>query len=147
MRVDRAWILLAMTLESTRDGAAAQSLEGAWDERGWPRELLDDARKAAIADSELRRWLMWNPPLEGMELRVKWEALLLEGRIRFRQVTVADDDAFRELWANSSEAILPMPLPPPEIRALPGGSCNAVSAWARPTSRASPVHWPSRIGR
>jgi len=40
-----------------------------------------------------------------MRLRLDWADKLLNGNIRFRQITVTDDDAFRELWANSPEQI------------------------------------------
>ena len=34
-----------------------------------------------------------------------WSELLTNGTMRFRQIAPTDDDAFRELWANSPEAI------------------------------------------
>jgi len=77
----------------------------AWRERGWPPEVLREARALKIASSELERWLYWGATPEGMRLRLDWANRLLNGDIRFRQITVTDDDAFRELWANSPEQI------------------------------------------
>jgi GNAT superfamily N-acetyltransferase len=49
--------------------------------------------------------LHWNTAQERFELEVRWAAELASGRMRFRQLTPADSDAFCELWANAPEEI------------------------------------------
>lgn len=85
--------------------ALPQDLETEWRSRGWPGEVLAEARASRVPDTQLRRLLAWNVPLARVEAEVRWAALLRNGRIRFRQVTGDDDVAFRELWANSPEEI------------------------------------------
>jgi hypothetical protein len=82
-----------------------QTLEEAWEAYGLAPDLLARARSAGIADPYLRRMLWWKPRPERFEEEVDWAERLLHGAMRFRQLTPADDDAFRRLWANSPEAI------------------------------------------
>jgi hypothetical protein len=81
------------------------TLEQAWEAYGLTSHLLARARSAGIADSYLQRMLTWNAPPKRFEEEVDWAERLLNGTMRFRQLTPADDDAFRALWANSPEAI------------------------------------------
>jgi hypothetical protein len=76
-----------------------------WRERELPPELLAEARAAGMASATLERLLAWNAPAERIEEEVRWSKLLFEGRMRFRQLTVADGEALAELWANSPEDI------------------------------------------
>lgn len=84
---------------------STQSLDDAWEAGGLPPALLEEARALRIPDTLLRRMLHWNVPVERFEDEVRWARTLAEGRIRFRQLTFADGDAFAELWANSPEEI------------------------------------------
>ena len=86
------------------DGAQAASIEERWREAGYPAELLQQARDAGVGEGYIEGLLRW-PNLERAQLHVRWAQTLAEGRIRFRQVTVADNEAFSELWANSTEEI------------------------------------------
>jgi len=85
--------------------AQQDGITRAWEERGWPPELLREARSLHVPSSELERWLHWGTSPEGIRLRLDWADKLLNGNIRFRQLTVTDDDQFRELWVNSPEQI------------------------------------------
>jgi hypothetical protein len=83
----------------------SETLSQAWEAYGLAPALLERARNAGIADSYLERMLTWNAPPKRFEEEVDWAERLLNGAMRFRQITPADDDAFRALWANSPEAI------------------------------------------
>lgn len=80
------------------------SLDRRWAERGLPSELLAHARRLGIADSQLSRFVTWSTT-QRIEEEVNWADKLQNGTIRFRQLTPADDEAFRALWANAPEAI------------------------------------------
>jgi hypothetical protein len=80
-------------------------IEQRWQEAGWPLDLLVNARALHISDSQIDRMLAWGVPLKRVEEEVRWADRLLNGSMRFRQVTAADNDAFCELWANSPEEI------------------------------------------
>lgn len=58
-----------------------------------------------ISDTQLDRMLFWNAPLQRFEEEIRWADLLNNGSMRFRQLTVADNDEFCSLWANSPEEI------------------------------------------
>ncbi len=81
------------------------ALERQWDANGLPASLLHRARDAGVPDSELGRLLRWNANRERIEEEIEWTDRLRRGTMRFRQLTPADADAFRELWAHSPEAI------------------------------------------
>ncbi len=83
----------------------AGAVERGWRERGWPLGLLAKARDLRISNAQLERLLSWNAPLVRLEEEVRWAEQLTNGTMRFRQVTVADNDAFCELWANAPEEI------------------------------------------
>lgn len=82
-----------------------ETLEQQWYARGLAQSLLTRARALGIPDGQLERLLFWNPTRERMEEEVDWADKLQNGRMRFRQLTMADDTAFRELWANAPESI------------------------------------------
>jgi hypothetical protein len=94
-----------MATDASADEPMSQTVERLWQERGLPRALLADARKLHVPDTQLRRMLHWNATQERFELELHWAGQLLNGTIRSRQVTVADNDAFCELWANAPEEI------------------------------------------
>jgi hypothetical protein len=81
-----------------------KEVDRGWAERGWPADLLAQARRLVIPEELILRWFSWNAPLERAEEEVRW-AERLQGSIRFRQLTFADNEAFCELWANSPEQI------------------------------------------
>ncbi len=96
-------------LRSSSLEEVAAGVDRTWRERGLPRELLERARGMHISNTQLDRMLSWNAPaerfLERMEEEIHWADLLLNGTMRFRQVTLADNDAFCALWAHSPEPI------------------------------------------
>jgi hypothetical protein len=49
--------------------------------------------------------LHWNATIERIQLEVGWADKVLNGTIRWRQLTWRDNDAFCDLWANSPEEI------------------------------------------
>ncbi|HXK32692.1 MAG TPA: hypothetical protein VNM91_01600 [Dehalococcoidia bacterium] len=93
-----------MTHDSDTRVSRWRAIEQAWSERGWPPELLAEAREAHVPASLLERLPAWATP-ERIEDEVRWARVLAEGRVHVRQLTVADGDAFAELWANSPEEI------------------------------------------
>lgn len=90
--------------EYAEQGQTRDATERAWRERGWPVELLAEARAARVPESLMARLPPW-ATRERIEDEVRWARILAEGRIHFRQLTPADGDAFAELWANSPEEI------------------------------------------
>jgi hypothetical protein len=83
----------------------ARLVDAGWAERGWPGELLERARRIHIPAEVILRWFGWNAPLLRAEEEVQWAERLLLGSMRFRQLTIADNEAFCELWARSPEQI------------------------------------------
>lgn len=73
-------------------------------EKGWPEGLLERALEAGIPVWSLRGWLHWQPP-EAIERRIQWHERLTFGPLRGREATLADNDAFCELWANAPERV------------------------------------------
>jgi hypothetical protein len=88
-----------------RSDADKEKIERGWAERGWPADLLAAARRVHISDDQILRMFAWNAVLRRVEEEVAWAEKLWNGTIRFRQLTVADNEAFCELWANSPEEI------------------------------------------
>lgn len=84
---------------------APDAVARTWRERGWPLALLAEARRLRISNTQLERMLFWNASLERFEEEVRWAEQLTNGTMRFRQVTVADNDEFCDLWANAPEEI------------------------------------------
>ncbi|HZP57061.1 MAG TPA: hypothetical protein VFC53_05850 [Dehalococcoidia bacterium] len=80
-------------------------LEQQWAERGLPRELLVRARELRVGEGLLRALLGWDASRERIEEEITWADRLLNGRMRFRQLTPMDADEFRSLWANAPERI------------------------------------------
>src|SRR5262245_19684474 len=85
--------------------SATEFVDRVWSERGLAPALLAEARRLRIPEAQLQRMLLWNTTPERIELEVRWAEQLASGRIRFRQLTPADNDAFCELWANAPEEI------------------------------------------
>lgn len=81
------------------------SVDQEWTERGLPEVLLARARALGVSDGQLTHLLRWNASQQRIEEEVEWTDQLQNGRMRFRQLTPADDDAFRRLWASSPETI------------------------------------------
>jgi len=84
---------------------ASAVVDRAWRERGWPPAVLARARELSMSDTLVERLLFWNVPLDRIEDEIRWAGQLANGTIRFRQLTVADNDEFCALWANSPEEI------------------------------------------
>lgn len=78
-------------------------IEHKWREHGWPEPLLARARELHISNGQIENWFAWNASLQRVEEELTWAERLLRGDMRFRQLTIADNDAFCELWANSPE--------------------------------------------
>ena len=93
------------TGSSATPSSITASVDALWAERGLPGDLLLRARGLGMSDGRLRHFLTRNAPRELFEEAVEWEDRLVNGTLRFRQLTPDDDDAFRELWATSPEAI------------------------------------------
>ncbi len=90
---------------SVQSKSPGAMLEEQWQALGLSQGLLARARRLGIADGQLARLLAWNATQERIEEEIDWADRLQNGPMRFRQLTVADDAAFRELWANAPEAI------------------------------------------
>jgi hypothetical protein len=86
-------------------GDSVEKLEQLWEARNLPASLLARARSLDISDGQLARLLAWNAQHERIEEEIEWTDRLRNGSMRFRQLTIADDAAFRQLWANSPETI------------------------------------------
>ena len=105
-KIDSSSMSITKSEVGQADAMAGDSLDERWDERGLPRELLARARALGISDSQLSRILVWNAtPQQRVQEEIDWTDQLRNGSMRFRQLTIADDDAFRQLWANAPEAI------------------------------------------
>jgi hypothetical protein len=87
------------------DPTAPFSIDQQWQAREWPAELLAKARELRMPDNELAGMLHWNMPTENIERRIGWWEQIAKGNIRWRQLTVRDNQDFCELWANSPEDI------------------------------------------
>jgi len=94
-----------VTLENQANGPSEDVLAQEWGAAGLAPNLLQRARTLGISASYLSRMLAWNPRPERFEEEVEWADRLLNGSMIFRQLTPADDEAFRELWASSPETI------------------------------------------
>jgi hypothetical protein len=85
---------------------APDDLVAAFRERGWPTEVIERAVAIGVPTRQLRNMtLVWNAPLERFEQEIGWAERVLDGPIRYRQLTMADNEQFCELWANSHEEI------------------------------------------
>src|SRR5260370_39219631 len=91
--------------ETSSSEPADAQIERGWTDRGLPPALLVKARTLRISDTHIERLLFWNAPVERIEEEIRWADQLNNGTMRFRQVTVADNDEFCELWANAPEEI------------------------------------------
>jgi hypothetical protein len=87
------------------DEQVQREIDERWRERGWPPELLERARAAHVPPGRLERMLIWNANPDRVSLEVGWAERALNGTIRWRQLTIDDNEAFCELWANSPEEI------------------------------------------
>ncbi|HKI74544.1 MAG TPA: hypothetical protein VJ998_07870 [Pseudomonadales bacterium] len=76
-----------------------------WAERGFPTKLLAEARDLGLSDTKLKNLMLQNATRERIEEEVEWSRRLRDSALHFRQLTPFDDEAFRDLWANSPEAI------------------------------------------
>lgn len=85
--------------------AMRKEVDRGWAERGWPGDLLARARRLHISQELILRWFSWGATLERAEEEVRWAERLQDGSIRFRQLTIGDNEAFCELWANAPEQI------------------------------------------
>ncbi len=85
---------------------APEDLERRARERGWPPGLVERALALRLPPSVLRTWLSghWATP-QFVERRLEWHERLTFGSLRGREATLADNDAFSELWANAPEDI------------------------------------------
>lgn len=91
-------------MTSTEESKA--EVDQGWADRGWPGDLLTEARRLHIPEERiLQWWLAGNASLERVQEEVQWADKLQHGTMRFRQLTVADNEAFCGLWANSPEQI------------------------------------------
>ena len=100
-------MIARMTPHATPPGREERrnELDRRWAERGWPEDLLAEARRLQLSDTYMLQWFHWNATLERAQQEVEWQEKLLHGTIRFRQLTQADNEQFCELWANSPEQI------------------------------------------
>lgn len=81
------------------------SIDDEWAERGLPSDLLTRARSLGVSHSKLKNLLLQNASRERIEEEIDWADQFEKGALHFRQLTPFDDEAFRDLWANSPEAI------------------------------------------
>ena len=123
-------------MPTDNDAAQTQTLEQAWDAYGLTPALLARARNAGIADTYLKRMLAWNAPPKRFEEEVDWAERLLHGAMRARQLTPADAEAFRSLWANSPRpsatstspsSAAPTPSPSSSSRTAPSSTASSMA--------------------
>lgn len=74
-------------------------------EHGWPEGLLERALEVGLPLGSLRNWLQWQPSAEAIQRRVEWHERITFGPLRQREATLADNDAFCELWENAPEQL------------------------------------------
>jgi hypothetical protein len=88
------------------EGEASEALRAEAGARGWREGQLERALAAGISEGTLFGWLHWRR-LDAVDLedRVAWHERLTLGPLRGREATVADNEAFCELWANAPEEI------------------------------------------
>ncbi len=43
-----------------------------WAERGWPSDLLGQARRLHVPEETMLRWFSWSVPLERAQEEVEW---------------------------------------------------------------------------
>jgi hypothetical protein len=91
------------TLESVKPPYSEEILREAR-EKGWPEDLLAEARSVGIGSDEIRRGLHWGTP-ERFARRVALRRRLSFGDLRGRQATYDENEAFTDLWAHSPEEI------------------------------------------
>jgi len=74
--------------------------------RGWPEGLLQRALELRMPREVIARWLSM-PWTEAsfVEARLKWHERLTFGDLRGREATLADNEAFSELFANAPEEV------------------------------------------
>ena len=86
--------------------AAPEDLAEAAARRGWPDGLLQRALDLRVPRRQLRRWLAqdWTTT-EFVELRLQWHERLTFGALRGREATLADNEAFADLFANAPEEV------------------------------------------
>jgi hypothetical protein len=85
---------------------ATPDLRAATAGRGWPEGLLERALEAGIPAANIWGWLHWRKlDAADMEARIAWHVRLTTGDLRGREATLADNDAFCELWANAPEQL------------------------------------------
>jgi len=84
-----------------------EALRKRWLAKGWPEELLERTLAAGLRIAVMEWWLDDRTPvgLEHAEQMVRSRERLTFGTIRGREATLADNDAFADLWANSPEQI------------------------------------------
>src|SRR3990172_9572521 len=85
---------------------APEALRQAARSRRWPAGLLERALNLRVPRGVVDRWLAqdWADP-GYVERRVDWHERFTFGTLRGREATLADNEAFADLWANAPEEI------------------------------------------
>lgn len=86
--------------------AAREELERTAAERGWPDALLQRALDLRVPREVIGRWLTapWITP-DLVQRRLDWHERLTFGSLRGREATLADNEAFADLFANAPEQL------------------------------------------
>lgn len=95
-----------MDEEGLTDVVAPDDLKAAAEKRGWPDGLLQRALDLRVPREVIERWLAmpWTN-VESVQLRLKWHERLTFGTLRGREATLADNEAFADLFANAPEEV------------------------------------------
>src|SRR3990172_6570493 len=74
--------------------------------RGWPEGLIRRAVALRMPRRTLQRWLAqeW-VGIEYVQRRLDWHERLTLGTLRGREATLADNEAFADLFANAPEEV------------------------------------------
>ena len=95
-----------MVDEASVRAPVPEELLRAAQDQGWPDGLLQRALNLRVSPGTIRRWLAsdWADTTY-IERRVVWHERLTFGSLRGREATLADNDGFADLWANSPEEL------------------------------------------
>ncbi|MGH2584688.1 MAG: hypothetical protein ACRDJE_07215 [Dehalococcoidia bacterium] len=95
-----------MTTTSSSDPVAiTEELCEAAQRQGWPKEMIDRARRVRVSPDLFRRWLAWGDRPEHLEHNLDRIEQSTFGSLRVREATVDDNEKYAELFLNSPERI------------------------------------------
>ena len=97
---------MTMPYSSFKPEAFPEDLQEAARAKGWPEGLVQRALDLRVPRGTIARWLAseWTRP-EYVQRRLDWHERFIFGPLRGREATLADNEAFADLWANAPEEI------------------------------------------